>query len=60
MVFDKKVVSLEVVVLIESVKVVVSDCVVVSKFRLCSESFKLLSDPLTVELNFAESVDDQD
>jgi hypothetical protein len=44
------------IVLIESVQVVVSDCVVASKFMFCSESFKVLRDPLTVELNLAESV----
>ena len=58
-VFDKKSVALELIVLIASVQVVVSDCVVASKFMTCSEVFKLLSDPLTVELNLAESVDDQ-
>ena len=40
-----------------SIQVVVSDCVVGSKFISCSDAFKLLSDPLTVELNLAESVD---
>ena len=58
-VFDNKSVALELIVLFASVQVVVSDCVVASKFMSCSEAFILLSDPLTVELNLAESVDNQ-
>ena len=61
-VFNKRSVTAELLVSIESVWVVVSDRIVVNalKFMFCSVSFKLLSDPLTVELNLAESVDDQD
>lgn len=54
-VFDKKIVVVELVILIESVWVVISDCVDELTYMFsCSESFKLLSDPLTVELNLAE------